>query len=241
MEVKIYEVAHRYASTGVENHGTIEFAFPISSVLGQSDAVKLTPERFHNASCAQKSPPATYISCPARCKRLAQVFIGHKTRCNSLQRHARVLRARAMLLPQARMSLRTCHDVLLHRASRCVRARCNLCGAHQTCAGSHAPSGGAHLTLARCERACARATCSCAAEHARVRRTSDVRRLACSCGTIRATSGTVQAGVCACNLTYAREHWCVRRITDASRALSRACCGTQRSGNQEVIPWHMRR
>src|SRR5215468_10635598 len=132
-------------------------------------------------------------------------------RCNSLQRHARVLRAREMLLPQASMSIRTCHDLLLHRASRCVQARCNLCGENQPCAGSHAPSGGAHLTLARCERACTRATFSCAAENALVPRTSAVRRFACSCGTVRVTSGAVQAGVCACNLTYARANWWIRR------------------------------
>src|SRR5215510_4561024 len=138
-------------------------------------------------------------------------------RCNSLQVRAILLRERAILLPHARLSRRTCHDVLLHRESRCVRARCTLCGAHQTCAGSHAPSGGANLTLAREERACARATCSCAAENALVRRASDWRRLACSFGTVRATSCVVKASVYTCTLTCAREHWLVRRITDARR------------------------
>ena len=52
-----------------------------------------------------------------------------------------VLLAHEILLPQASMSMRQGHDLLLHRESRCVRARCNLCGAHQICVGSDSPLG----------------------------------------------------------------------------------------------------
>jgi hypothetical protein len=62
--------------------------------------------------------------------------------------HQSVL-ARNNLLPQASLSMRKCPDLLLHRASRCVRTRGNVCSANQTGAGSDAPSGGAHLILAR--------------------------------------------------------------------------------------------
>jgi hypothetical protein len=70
-------------------------------------------------------------------------------RCNSLQVRVIVLLAREMLLLQASMRRRTCHDVLWHRESRCVRVRGNVGGDNQTGAGSDAPSGGAHLILAR--------------------------------------------------------------------------------------------
>ena len=59
MEVKSYEVAQRYASPGIENHGERAFAFLIGRVLSQSDAVKLALETHPSASCVQKSPPAS--------------------------------------------------------------------------------------------------------------------------------------------------------------------------------------
>ena len=148
-EVQHDEAAQREASTGVASRGTRAFACLRRRVLAPSDAVQPTPGTRQRASGAHHAPPAASISCPAPCTRLAHVCIGHETRCNALQRRARGLRAREMRLPHASISMRKGHDLLLHRARRCVRARGHLCGENPTCAGSDAPAGGAHLTRAR--------------------------------------------------------------------------------------------